>query len=55
MLPAYIPLIQRYSLELFEQCEDAEKLSRELVTEWLTKYMFANRNGAGDVAEEVAS
>lgn len=40
-LPAYIPLIEKYSLDLFELCEDSEKLSKELVSTWLKKYMFA--------------
>ncbi len=39
-LPAYIPLIEKYSLELLELCEDSEKLSKDLVSEWLKKYMF---------------
>lgn len=39
-LPAYIPLIEKYSLELLELCEDSEKLSKELVSSWLKKYMF---------------
>lgn len=39
-LPAYIPLIEKYSLDLLELCEDAEKLSKELVSTWLKKYMF---------------
>lgn len=39
-LPAYIPLIEKYSLELLELCEDSEKLSKELVSTWLKKYMF---------------
>jgi hypothetical protein len=39
-LPAYIPLIEKYSLELLELCDDSEKLSKELVSTWLTKYMF---------------
>ncbi len=41
-LPAYIPLIEKYSLELLELCEDSEKLSKELVSTWLGKYMFKN-------------
>lgn len=40
-LPAYLPLIEKHSLELLEICDDSLKLSRELVTEWLGKYMFA--------------
>ena len=39
-LPAYIPLIEKYSLELLELCEDSEKLSKDLVSTWLKKYMF---------------
>jgi len=39
-LPAYVPLIEKYTLELLEICEDYEQLSQELVTEWLTEYMF---------------
>ncbi len=39
-LPAYIPLIEKYSLDLFELCEDSEKLSQELVSSWLTRFMF---------------
>jgi len=39
-LPAYVPLIEKYTLELLEICEDYEQLSRELVTDWLSRYMF---------------
>lgn len=39
-LPAYIPLIEKYTLDLLEQCEDSEKLSKELVSNWLKDYMF---------------
>lgn len=39
-LPAYIPLIEKHSLELLEICEDSLKLSKELVGEWLQRYMF---------------
>ncbi|MDP3724330.1 MAG: hypothetical protein Q8R11_01710 [bacterium] len=46
-LPAYIPLIEKYSLDLFELCEDSEKLSKELVSSWLAKYMFAGQRNTG--------
>jgi hypothetical protein len=39
-LPAYIPLIEKYTLDLLELCDDSEKLSKELVSTWLSKYMF---------------
>lgn len=44
-LPAYIPLIEKYSLDLLELCEDSEKLSRTLVSDWLHKYMFEGKKG----------
>ncbi len=47
-LPAYIPLIEQYSLDLFEMCEDSEKLSKELVSTWLQRYMFEGDGSAGE-------
>lgn len=40
-LPVYIPLLEKYSIELLELCDDAEKLSKELVSNWLELYMFS--------------
>lgn len=42
-LPAYIPLIEKYTIELLELCEDSEKLSKKLVSDWLKEYMFENK------------
>jgi hypothetical protein len=42
-LPAYIPLIEKYTLDLLEICEDSEKLSKELVTNWLTDFMLKGK------------
>lgn len=39
-LPAYIPLIEKYSLDLLELCEDSEKLSKDLVSEWIRIFML---------------
>jgi len=39
-LPAYIPLIEKYSIDLLELCEDSEKLAYKLVSTWLKQYMF---------------
>jgi hypothetical protein len=39
-LPAYIPLIEKYTLDLLEICEDSEKLSKELVSNWITDFML---------------
>ena len=54
-LPAYIPLIEKYSLDLFELCEDSEKLSKELVSSWLKKYMFAGERNNGRKIKKAAS
>jgi hypothetical protein len=43
-LPAYIPLIEKYTLDQLEQCNDAAALSKELVKTWLHQYMFDNKN-----------
>ncbi len=53
VLPAYVPLIEKYSLELLEICEDYEQLSKDLVKGWLKKYMFdgdPNKKGLIDNA-----
>jgi len=42
-LPAYIPLIEKYTIELLELCEDSEKLSKKLVTDRLKEYMFEKK------------
>ena len=39
-LPAYIPLIEKYSLDLLELCDDSEKLSKDLVSEWIKTFML---------------
>ena len=39
-LPAYIPLLEKHSLEILELCADFLNLSRELVSGWLADYMF---------------
>ena len=40
ILPVYLPLIDKCSLELLEICEDADKLSQKLVSDWLRNYML---------------
>jgi hypothetical protein len=42
-LPAYIPLIEKHSLEILELCDDSLQLSKDLVSEWLGEYMFAGK------------
>ncbi len=54
-LPAYIPLIEKYSLDLLELCEDSEKLSKELVSTWLKKYMFQGEKNVGKKIKKAVS
>ncbi len=39
-LGAYVPLIEKYDLHLFEMCKTAEQLSKELASKWLSEHMF---------------
>jgi hypothetical protein len=43
-LPAYIPLIEKYTLAQLEQCNDSAALSKELVRTWLNEYMFKGKD-----------
>lgn len=52
-LPAYIPLIEKYSIHLLEICGDSEKLSKELVTDWLKSYMFAGQKATRKINKAV--
>ena len=38
--PAYIPLLDKYTIGLLRGCKNAIDLSRRLATEWLGMYMF---------------
>lgn len=42
-LPAYIPLIEKYTLDLLELCEDSEKLSKDLVSDWVKIFMLKEK------------
>ena len=52
LLP-YIPLIEKYSLDLLELCEDAENLSKKLVSSWLGEYMFKGENADKKIDDAV--
>jgi len=39
-LPAYMPLISKYDLHIFEICKSAQALSNELAASWLSAYML---------------
>ncbi len=42
-LPAHIPILQIYAPSLYQQAKNAIALSKNLVKEWLSAYMFADR------------
>ena len=52
-LPAYIPLIEKScSMEILELCDDSEKLSTKLVSNWLKQYMFKNEKDVDSKIKE---
>lgn len=52
-LPAYIPLLEKLSLELLEMCDDAETLSKDLVSSWLKSYMLKTEKYPNQIEEIV--
>ncbi|NLY00493.1 MAG: hypothetical protein GXY83_30730 [Rhodopirellula sp.] len=42
-LPVHIPILQIYAPSLYQQAKNAIALSKNLVKEWLSAYMFADR------------
>lgn len=52
-LPAYVPLIEKYTLHLLEICRDSACLSEDLVTDWLHEYMFKGARSKEDLGEVV--
>jgi len=52
-LPAYLPLIEKYSLHLLELCDDSEHLSKILVTEWLKEFMYKDDLQSDDKIEKI--
>jgi hypothetical protein len=45
-LAPYLPMLQKYDLHVFEICDNAEKLSKQLARDWLKNYMFAGDRSA---------
>ena len=58
-LGAYLPMLQKYDLHIFETCENAKNLAKNLAEAWLRDYMLADvPDAAGkavDVVERFAS
>jgi len=51
---AWDPIIRSMAPALLQTCEKAEELSKTIVSQWLVKYMFANRRDRSDAAKQVA-
>jgi hypothetical protein len=54
-MPAWIPMLSQYGPDLIVICETALDLSRELVTEWLTSYMFKDTANPSATAHHVSN
>jgi ribosomal protein L44E len=53
--PAYIPILQNISPGEIQHCENAQKFSRTLVTQWLSKYKFQNWDTHSSTGKAVTS
>lgn len=53
-LRAWLPMLQQYGPDLLVSCQNANKLSKELVMDWLTRFMFKDVEGGKKKAEEIA-
>jgi len=54
-LGAWLPMLSQYGPALLKQCENALRLSEDLVAEWLTKWMFAGHPDADAKARRIAT
>lgn len=54
VMGAWVPILQQYGTGLLELCERTEELAKKLVREWLTTYMFHDREDGEKLAEQVA-
>ena len=53
-LNSWFPILEQYGPALITQCDNAIKLSEELVSEWLSKYMFANKRDSKKRSKSLA-
>lgn len=51
---AWLPIIRSMAPALLQICEDANKLSKSMVSDWLSKYMFATHPDPKASAQKVA-
>ena len=53
-LGVWLPIIEQYGPALIVECEHAIELSKNLVLEWLTQYMFKEDDNGEKLAKKVA-
>ncbi len=53
-IPAWMPILQEYGPSLLQECGHHIRLSEELVSDWLERYMFAGESDAQEHADRVA-
>jgi len=54
ILPAYLPLLNKYDLHILQICKNARELSERLVSNWLQTYMFSGEKDARKKAANIA-
>jgi hypothetical protein len=52
---AWLPMLSQYGPDLLATCLNASDLSKTLVTEWLTEYMFQGEQDGPQTAQGIAS
>jgi len=53
-LPVWIPILQEFAPSLLVECDNFIGLSKKLVTDWLTDYMFKGEKEAKKKAKKIA-
>lgn len=54
-MPVYLPLLSKYDFTIFEICQNAINLSKQLALKWLTSYMKLDESKAAKVTEYLIS
>lgn len=54
-LPVWIPILQEFAPSLLVECENFIGLSKKLVTNWLTEFMFRGETDAKKKAKKIAN
>ncbi len=54
ILPAYLPMLNKYDLHILQICKNAKTLSETLVGNWLSEYMFKSEEDAQEISQSIA-